>query len=96
MKWKLSVGVSSSTCRSLNSPYITALVSATDPSGAVLTKSFEMTIGEFKVMLLLWTSWDVYSLLGNLIRFDIDKKLSSNSKLGLHLCLFYVLIACVK
>ncbi|XP_074619664.1 COMM domain-containing protein 6-like [Acropora palmata] len=48
MKWKLSVGVSSSTCRSLNSPYITALVSATDTSGAVLTKSFEMTIGEFK------------------------------------------------
>ena len=49
MKWKLSVGVSSSACRSLNSPYITALVTVTDPSGALLTKSFEMTIGEFKV-----------------------------------------------
>ncbi|XP_068703079.1 COMM domain-containing protein 6-like [Montipora capricornis] len=48
MKWKLSVGVSSSACRSLNSPYITALITATDPSGAILTKSFEMTIGEFK------------------------------------------------
>lgn len=50
MKWKLSVGVSSSACRSLNSPYITALVTVTDPSGALLTKSFEMTIGEFKVI----------------------------------------------
>lgn len=49
MKWKLSVGVSSSACRSLNSPYITALVTVTDPSGRLLTKSFEMTIGEFKV-----------------------------------------------
>ena len=50
MKWKLSVGVSSSACRSLNSPYITALVTVTDPSGALLAKSFEMTIGEFKVI----------------------------------------------
>ena len=49
MKWKLSVGVSSSSCRSLNSPYITALVTVTDPSGAITSKSFEMTIGEFKV-----------------------------------------------
>ena len=49
MKWKLSVGVSSSACRSLNSPYITALVAVSDPSGAKTTKSFEMTIGEFKV-----------------------------------------------
>ncbi|XP_020628133.1 COMM domain-containing protein 6-like [Orbicella faveolata] len=48
MKWKLSVGVSSSSCRSLNSPYITALVTVTDPSGTPSTKSFEMTIGEFK------------------------------------------------
>nr|XP_058968652.1 COMM domain-containing protein 6-like [Pocillopora verrucosa] len=48
MKWKLSVGVSSSSCRSLNSPYITALVTVTDPSGAITSKSFEMTIGEFK------------------------------------------------
>lgn len=48
MKWKLSVGVSSSACRSLNSPYITASVTLSDPSGAILTKSFEMTIGEFK------------------------------------------------
>ncbi|XP_027053953.1 COMM domain-containing protein 6-like [Pocillopora damicornis] len=43
-----SVGVSSSSCRSLNSPYITALVTVTDPSGAITSKSFEMTIGEFK------------------------------------------------
>ena len=49
MKWKLSVGVSSSSCRSLNSPYITALVTVSDPSGTPSTKSFEMTIGEFKV-----------------------------------------------
>lgn len=48
MKWKLSVGVSSSSCRSLNSPYITALVTVTDPSGAITSNSFEMTIGEFK------------------------------------------------
>lgn len=49
MKWKLSVGVSSSACRSLNSPYVAALVTVTDPSGAPSTKSFEMTVGEFKV-----------------------------------------------
>ena len=49
MKWKLSVGVSSSSCCSLNSPYITALVTVTDPSGAITSKSFEMTIGKFKV-----------------------------------------------
>lgn len=48
MKWKLSVGVSSSSCRSLNSPYITVLVTVTDPSGGVSSKSFEMAIGEFK------------------------------------------------
>jgi len=40
--------VSSSSCRSLNSPYITALVTVTDPSGTPSAKSFEMTIGEFK------------------------------------------------
>ena len=51
MKWKLSVGVSSSSCRSLNAPYITALVTVTDPSGELQEKSFEMTIAEFRVSL---------------------------------------------
>ena len=58
MRWKLSVGVSSSSCRSLNSPYVTVQITVSDPSGNPSTQSFEMTVSEFKVrtlFLYLWT-----------------------------------------
>ena len=49
MKWKLSIGMGSSLCRNLNAPYITVMMTVSDSSGSPVTKSFEMTIAEFKV-----------------------------------------------
>ncbi|EDO40437.1 predicted protein [Nematostella vectensis] len=48
MGWKLSMGMSSSSCRSLNAPFITAAITVASPSGDLTTKSLEMTILEFK------------------------------------------------
>ena len=48
IQWKLSVGMSSSNCKGLNSPYITALVKSTDSFGKISSNSFEMTLSEFK------------------------------------------------
>lgn len=49
MQWKLGMAVSSDTCRSLNSPYVTLLLKVADPSGHICQKSFEMTIPQFQV-----------------------------------------------
>lgn len=48
MQWKLGMAVSSDTCRSLNSPYVTLLLKVADPSGHICQKSFEMTIPQFQ------------------------------------------------
>lgn len=48
IQWKLSVGMSSSLCKGLNSPYITALIRSSDSLGTVTSHSFEMTLSEFK------------------------------------------------
>ena len=49
MQWKLGMAVSSDTCRSLNSPYVSLLLKVADTSGEVSYKSFEMTIPQFQV-----------------------------------------------
>lgn len=48
MQWRLSMAVSSDTCRSLNSPYVSLLLKIVDPSGQICQKSFEMTIPQFQ------------------------------------------------
>ncbi|CAB4011715.1 Hypothetical predicted protein [Paramuricea clavata] len=48
IQWKLSVGMSSTNCKGLNSPFVTALVKSTDSFGKVSSNSFEMTLSEFK------------------------------------------------
>ncbi|XP_013878658.1 COMM domain-containing protein 6 [Austrofundulus limnaeus] len=48
VQWKLGMAVSSDTCRSLNSPYVTLLLKTTDPSGQISRRSFEMTIPQFQ------------------------------------------------
>ncbi|XP_031442418.1 COMM domain-containing protein 6 isoform X2 [Clupea harengus] len=48
MQWKLGMAVSSDTCRSLNSPYVSLLLKVADTSGEVSYKSFEMTIPQFQ------------------------------------------------
>ncbi|XP_031554957.1 COMM domain-containing protein 6-like [Actinia tenebrosa] len=48
MRWKLSIGMSSSICRNLNAPYITLLITVSDSSGNLKSKSCELTVSEFK------------------------------------------------
>ncbi|XP_055071250.1 COMM domain-containing protein 6 [Misgurnus anguillicaudatus] len=48
MQWKLGMAVSSDTCRSLNSPFISVLLKYADTSGEITYKSFEMTVQQFQ------------------------------------------------
>ncbi|XP_026860982.1 COMM domain-containing protein 6 isoform X2 [Electrophorus electricus] len=48
IQWKLGMAVSSDTCRSLNSPYISILMKIADASGEISYKSFEMTVLQFQ------------------------------------------------
>ncbi|XP_056245586.1 COMM domain-containing protein 6 [Seriola aureovittata] len=48
IQWKLGMAVSSDTCRSLNSPYVSLLLKIIEPSGQICQRSFEMTIPQFQ------------------------------------------------
>lgn len=48
MQWKLGMAVSSDTCRSLNSPYVSLRLKILEPSGQISYKSFEMTVQQFQ------------------------------------------------
>ncbi|XP_074514797.1 COMM domain-containing protein 6 isoform X1 [Sebastes fasciatus] len=48
MQWKLGMAVSSDTCRSLNSPYVSLLLKVVEPSGQICQRSFEMTVPQFQ------------------------------------------------
>ncbi|XP_036429342.1 COMM domain-containing protein 6 isoform X2 [Colossoma macropomum] len=48
IQWKLGMAVSSDTCRSLNSPYISILMKIANTSGEISYKSFEMTVLQFQ------------------------------------------------
>ncbi|XP_077436278.1 COMM domain-containing protein 6 [Vanacampus margaritifer] len=48
MQWKLGMAVSSDTCRSLNSPFVTILLKIAEPSGQISQKAFEMTVPQFQ------------------------------------------------
>ncbi|XP_071786359.1 COMM domain-containing protein 6-like [Asterias amurensis] len=48
MQWKLGVAMTSDSCRSLNSTFVVMAIKVADPSGKVTTRSFEMTVAEFK------------------------------------------------
>lgn len=49
MQWKLGMAMSSDTCRSLYSPYVSVRLKIIEPSGQIGYKSFEMTIPQFQV-----------------------------------------------
>lgn len=48
LQWKLGMALSSDTCRSLNSPYVTLLLKFVEASGQICHRSFEMTIPQFQ------------------------------------------------
>jgi hypothetical protein len=48
MEWCFGMSMSSSSCRSLNSPFITVLLKVAEPSGLIVSRSFEMTMPEFQ------------------------------------------------
>ncbi|XP_076857646.1 COMM domain-containing protein 6 [Brachyhypopomus gauderio] len=48
IQWKLGMAVSSDTCRSFNSPYVSILLKMADDSGEISYKSFEMTVPQFQ------------------------------------------------
>ncbi|XP_062313660.1 COMM domain-containing protein 6 [Osmerus eperlanus] len=48
MQWKLGMAVSSDTCRSLNSPYVSLLLKLANTSGLITQRSFEMTVPQFQ------------------------------------------------
>ncbi|KAJ8349964.1 hypothetical protein SKAU_G00250940 [Synaphobranchus kaupii] len=48
VQWKLGMAISSDTCRSLNSPYVSLLMKIADTSGHISSKSFEMTVSQFQ------------------------------------------------
>lgn len=43
------MALTSDTCRSLNSPYVTLLLKFVETSGQICQRSFEMTIPQFQV-----------------------------------------------
>ncbi|PIK52300.1 hypothetical protein BSL78_10792 [Apostichopus japonicus] len=47
-KWKLGLAMSSSSSRSLNSPFVAVSLKVASTSGEVISYSFEMTVPEFK------------------------------------------------
>ena len=49
MEWQLGMAMSSSSCRSLNSPYLTLQLNITDPAGALRRNTLQMTVAEFQV-----------------------------------------------
>ncbi|KPP70243.1 COMM domain-containing protein 6-like [Scleropages formosus] len=48
VQWKLGMAVSSDSCRSLNSPYVSMLLKIAETSGQISTKCFEMTVPQFQ------------------------------------------------
>ncbi|XP_050807642.1 COMM domain-containing protein 6 isoform X2 [Gopherus flavomarginatus] len=48
IRWKLGMAVSSDSCRSLKYPYVTMTLKVAEPSGQIMSKSFEMTIPQFQ------------------------------------------------
>lgn len=48
MQWRLGMAVSSDTCRSLNSPYVSLLLKVADTSGMISQRTFEMTVPQFQ------------------------------------------------
>ncbi|XP_056294544.1 COMM domain-containing protein 6 isoform X2 [Pseudoliparis swirei] len=48
VQWKLGMAMSSDTCRSLNSPYVSLLLKVVEPSGQMRHRSFEMTVPQFQ------------------------------------------------
>ncbi|XP_028289541.1 COMM domain-containing protein 6 isoform X2 [Parambassis ranga] len=48
LQWKLGMSVSSDTCRSLNSPYVSLLLKVVEPSGQISQKCLEMTVPQFQ------------------------------------------------
>ena len=55
MDWQLGMAMSSSSCRSLNSPYITLQLNVADPSGSLRQKTLQLTVAEFQVRLYRYT-----------------------------------------
>ncbi|RXM36517.1 COMM domain-containing protein 6 [Acipenser ruthenus] len=53
-QWKLAMAISSDTCRSLNYPYISMTLKVANSSGQITSKSFEMTIPQFQVSVVVW------------------------------------------
>ena len=49
MDWKLTMAISSSACKSLNSPSVTLLLHVMDSNGDVSKKAVEMTVSQFQV-----------------------------------------------
>ncbi len=49
MDWKLGVAMSSSSCRSLTSPYISLQLRIAESGGNIKLQTVEMTIPEFQV-----------------------------------------------
>nr|XP_034970128.1 COMM domain-containing protein 6 isoform X1 [Zootoca vivipara] len=47
-QWKLGMAVSSDSCKSLKSPYVTMAVKVADASGHITSKTFEMTVPQFQ------------------------------------------------
>ncbi|XP_072332265.1 COMM domain-containing protein 6 isoform X1 [Scyliorhinus torazame] len=48
LQWKLGMAISSDSCRSLNHPYVTMMLKVADPSGEIISRSFEMTVPQFR------------------------------------------------
>ncbi|XP_043941566.1 COMM domain-containing protein 6-like [Protopterus annectens] len=48
LQWKMGMTVSSSSCKSLNCPYVTVTLKVADTAGQITNKSFEMTIPQFQ------------------------------------------------
>ena len=57
MDWQLGVAMSSSSCRSLHSPYLTLQLKVADAAGKVQQHTLQMTIPEFQVREEWGTSW---------------------------------------
>lgn len=50
MDWKLGVSISSSVCKSLNTPYVTLQLRVSESPGQVELRTVEMSLPQFQVM----------------------------------------------
>ena len=88
MDWKLGVAMSSTSCRSLNAPYVTLQLRLTDSTGASRLHTLDMTVPEFQVCVC------VPGCMRMCVRVCV--RMCVCACLGAHICVCVCVCVCVR